>query len=145
LIDLVLLSYVAAGTRLSAGWWAGRFFGFTSASLVLLVLLLETTTLYARLARSISAERRAREDRLSAMEALSASIAHEINQPLASMVTNADAALRWLGRKSPDVEETTAALKRIVSDGHRAGQVIEGIRTMFKKGAQERVSLNLNR
>lgn len=145
LIELVLLSYVSAGLRLSFGWWAGRFYGFVSASVVLLVLLSETTALYARLARSISAERRAREDRLSAMEALSASIAHEINQPLASMVTNADAALRWLGRNSPDVEETTAALKRIVSDGHRAGQVIEGIRTMFKKGAQERVSLNLNR
>jgi signal transduction histidine kinase len=78
------------------------------------------------------------------MEALSASIAHEVNQPLASIVTNADAGLRWLGRKSPDLEETRAALTRIVSDGHRAGKVIEGIRTMFKKSAQERVPLNLN-
>jgi C4-dicarboxylate-specific signal transduction histidine kinase len=79
------------------------------------------------------------------MEALSASIAHEVNQPLASMVTNADAGLRWLGRQNPNVDETQAALKRIVSDGHRAGKVIEGIRTMFKKGAQERVSVNMNR
>ncbi len=144
LIELVLLSYLSAGLRLSLGWWAGRFFGFISASVVLLVLLSETTTLYARLARSVSAERRAREDRLTAMEALSASIAHEVNQPLASMVTNADAGLRWLGRERPDLEETRAAFKRIVSDGHRAGEVIEGIRTMFKKSAQERVPLNLN-
>ena len=144
LIEIVLLSYLSAGIRLSLGWWAGRFYGFTSASVVLLVLLSETTTLYARLARSVSAERRAREDRLTAMEALSASIAHEVNQPLASIVTNADAGLRWLGRKSPDLEETRAALTRIVSDGHRAGKVIEGIRTMFKKSAQERVPLNLN-
>src|SRR3546814_755673 len=78
------------------------------------------------------------------MEALSASIAHEVNQPLASMVTNADAGLRWLGRNSPELEEARAALKRIASDGHRAGKVIEGIRTMFKKSAQERVPLNLN-
>src|SRR3546814_8411866 len=83
LIELVLRSYVSAGHRLSLGWWAGRFYGFISASVVLLVLLSETTTLYARLARSVSAERRAREDRLTAMEALSASIAHEVNQPLA--------------------------------------------------------------
>jgi signal transduction histidine kinase len=144
LIEIVLLSYLSAGIRLSLGWWAGRFYGFTSASVVLLVLLSETTTLYARLARSVSAERRAREDRLTAMEALSASIAHEVNQPLASIVTNADAGLRWLGRKSPDLEETRAALTRIVSDGHRAGKVIEGIRTMFKKSGQERVPLNLN-
>ncbi len=144
LIELVLLSYFSAGLRLSLGWWAGRSYGFISASVVLLVLLSETTTLYARLARSVSAERRAREDRLTAMEALSASIAHEVNQPLASMVTNADAGLRWLGRERPDLEETRAALRRIVSDGHRAGKVIEGIRTMFRKGAQERVEVNLN-
>src|SRR3546814_18788316 len=99
---------------------AGRFYGFISASVVLLVLLSETTTLYARLARSVSAERRAREDRLTAMEALSASIAHEVNQPLASMVTNADAGLRWLGRNSPELEEARDTLKRIARDGHRA-------------------------
>ena len=144
LIELVLLSYVSAGHRLSLGWWAGRFYGFISVSVVLIVLLSETATLYSRLARSVSAERRAREARLTAMEALSASIAHEVNQPLASMVTNADAGLRWLGKKNPELEETRAALKRIVSDGHRAGKVIEGIRTMFKKGAQERVPLNMN-
>lgn len=144
LIEIILLSYLSAGLRLSVGWWAGRLYGFTSATVVLLVLLSETTTLYARLARSVSAERRAREARLTSMEAMSASIAHEVNQPLASMVTNADAGLRWLGRKSPDLEETRAALKRIVSDGHRTGKVIEGIRTMFKKSAQERVPLNLN-
>jgi signal transduction histidine kinase len=144
LIELIHLSYLSAGIRLSVGWWAGRLYGLTSASLVLLVLLSQTTTLYARLARSVSAERRAREDRLVTMEALSALIAHEVNQPVASMVTNADAGLRWLGRKSPDLEETRAALKRIVSDGHRAGNVIQGIKTMFKKSAQERVPLNLN-
>ena len=145
LIEIVLLSYLSSGLRLSVGWWAGRLFGLVSASIVLLVLLSETTTLYARLARSVSAERRAREARLTAMEAFSASIAHEVNQPLASMVTNADAGLRWLGRQSPDLAEAHAALKRIVNDGHRAGNVIEGIRTMFKKGAQERVSVNMNR
>lgn len=145
LIEIILLSYLGAGLRLSVGWWAGRLYGFTSASVVLLALLSETTTLYARLAHSIAAERRGREARLTSMEALSASIAHEVNQPLASMVTNADAGLRWLGRQSPNIDEARAALKRIVSDGHRAGKMIEGIRTMFKKGAQERVSVNVNR
>ena len=78
------------------------------------------------------------------MEALSASIAHEISQPLASMVTNADAGLRWMAKANPDLEEATAALKRIVRDGHRAGGVVEGIRTMFRKGAQERAPVNMN-
>ncbi|MBQ0818697.1 hypothetical protein KBI52_00150, partial [Microvirga sp. HBU67558] len=80
-IELLLISYLGGATRLSVGWWAGRLFGLASASVVLLVLLSETTVLQARLARSIRSERLARESRLTAMEALSASIAHEINQP----------------------------------------------------------------
>jgi signal transduction histidine kinase len=143
LIEIVLLSFLSSG-RFSVGWWAGRFFGLASTSVVLFVLLAETTTLYARLVRSILAERRARETRLTTMEALSASIAHEVNQPLASMVTNADAGLRWLERAAPNIDEARVALGRIVRDGHRAGKVIESIRTVFKKGVQERVPLNIN-
>jgi signal transduction histidine kinase len=143
LIEIFLLGFLSSG-RFSIGWWAGRIYGLTSASVVLFVLLSETTMLYARLVRSVSAERRAREARLTTMEVLSASIAHEINQPLASMVTNADAGLRWLDRKDPDLDEARAALKRIVRDGHRAGKVIDSIRMMFKKGGPERIPLNMN-
>jgi signal transduction histidine kinase len=143
LIETFLLGYFSAG-RFSVGWWAGRVYGFTSASVVLLVLLAETTTLYARLARSVSAERRIREARLMTMEVLSASIAHEVNQPLASMVTHADAGIRWLDRKTPDLDEVLAALKSIVSDGHRAGKMIESVRMVFRKGVQDRTPLNIN-
>lgn len=144
LIEIALLSYLSSGLRLSVGWWAGRVCGGVSASIVLVVLLAEAMNLYARLARSVSAERRAREARLTAMEALSASIAHEVNQPLASMVTNADAGIRWLGRPNPDLAEARDALLRIAQDGHRAAKVIEGIRIMFKKGNQERIPMNVN-
>jgi signal transduction histidine kinase len=144
LIEILLISYVSGGMRLSVGWWAGRFYGLASASLVLLVLLSEATTVHARLARSVLAERRARQNRLTAMEALSASIAHEVNQPLASMVTNASAGLRWLERDQPHIDEAKSALGRIVTEGHRASKVVTGIRTMFLKGAQEREPLDLN-
>lgn len=143
LIETLLLAYLSSG-RFSVGWWAGRAYGLASASVVLLVLLSETTTLHARLIRSLSAERRARDARLTAMEALSASIAHEINQPLASMITNADAALRWLDHARPDVDEARAALKRIATGGHRAGQVIESVRAMFRRGVLERGPLDVN-
>lgn len=145
LIEILLISYISGAVRLSVGWWAGRFYGLASASLVLLVLLSEATTVHARLARSVLAERRARQNRLTAMEALSASIAHEVNQPLASMVTNASAGLRWLERDQPHIDEAKAALGRIVAEGHRASKVVTSIRTMFLKGAQERVPLDLNR
>ncbi|MFC7556016.1 ATP-binding protein [Pseudoroseomonas wenyumeiae] len=142
-IELTLLSYISNGVRFSIGWWAGRVYGLTAAGIVLLVLLAETTTVYAKLARSVAAEQRARQNRLTAMEALSASIAHEINQPLASIVTNADAGLRWLARAEPRIDKVHASLQAIVSDGHRANKIVSGIRAMFMKGAQERVPVDL--
>jgi len=145
LIEILLLSYISAGIRLSVGWWAGRLYGLASASIVLLVLLSEATTVQARLALSVAAERRGRQNRLTAMEALSASVAHEVNQPLATMVTNASAGLRWLDHNPPHVGEAKSAFGRIVAEGHRASKVVTSIRTMFMMGAQERVPLDLNR
>ena len=143
LIETFLLGYLSAG-RFSVGWWAGRVYGLMSASAVLLVLLSETTALYARLAHSVSAERRIREARLTTMEVLSASIAHEVNHRWRVMVTHANAGLRWLERKSPDLDEAKAALKSIVNDGHRAAKIIESVRVVFRKGTQDRVPLNIN-
>jgi signal transduction histidine kinase len=144
MIEIVQISYLGGAIRMSVGWWSGRVFGLASASTVLVVLLVETMAVYARLARAVAAERRIRQNRLTAMEALSASIAHEVNQPLASMVTNADAGLRWLERVPPEPAEAKAALQRIVSEGHRANKVVSSIRTMFLKGARERSLVNLN-
>lgn len=144
-IEILLLSYLSGGARMSVGWWGGRLYGLASASMVLLVLLSETMTLQARLARSIRSERLSRENRLAAMEALSASIAHEINQPLASMVTNASAGLRWLDKDVPRISEAHAALERVVRDGYRAREVVNSIRSLFRKGPQEHVLLDLDR
>lgn len=143
-IEILLLGYLSSGGRFSLGWWAGRLYGLASSSVVLLVLLSETFALYVRLARSLLAEKRIRESRLSSLEMLSASIAHEVNQPLGSMVTNADAALRWLDRAQPDHEEVRQALGRIVKDGHRAGKVIEAVRGLFRKDRQECQVIDLN-
>ncbi|MFT8246166.1 ATP-binding protein [Roseomonas sp. BN140053] len=143
-IELSLLSYIAGGVRLSVGWWGGRIYGLVATAILLIVLLSDTTTVYARLAQSVAAEQRARQNRLTAMEALSASIAHEINQPLASIVTNADAGLRWLTRAEPRMDKVRSTLQAIVSDGHRANKIVSGIRTMFMKDAQERLPLDLN-
>jgi two-component system, NtrC family, sensor kinase len=86
----------------------------------------------------------ARAERLTAVGAMTASIAHEINQPLAAIVTNANAGLRWMTRATPDLDETRKALQSIVGDGQRAADVINGIRAMFKADEQTPVSLDLN-
>ena len=86
----------------------------------------------------------ARVSRQLTMGALTASIAHEVNQPLAAIVSSGNAGLRWLSSAPPNLQEAAAALKRIVSDGHRASQVIEAVRAMFKKDADERTLLDIN-
>jgi len=142
-MELFLLSYVAGGTRLTIGWWTGRVLGLVSASMVLTVLVSQTAILYARLADTTARDRQDREARLTVMEALSASIAHEINQPLSSMVTNAYAALRWLDKPQPHVPEATDALQDIVRDGHRAGRIVEETRGIFRKTGSDRELLDL--
>jgi len=142
-IEICLIAFPVP-VRFSVGWYAGRVFGLVSGSLVLFVLLYEITTLYARLLRAVVAERLEREARLMTGDAVSASIAHEVKQPLAGIVTNAYASLRWLDRTTPDLDEAKAALKRITVDGLRAGAVIDSIRAIFKKDAGNRTSLNIN-
>ncbi len=72
-------------------------------------------------------------NRVATMGQLTASIAHEVNQPIAATVTNAQAALRWLDARPPDLEETRQALGRIVKNGIRAGDVLDRIRALIKK------------
>src|SRR6266446_2489498 len=142
-IEITLIAFPVPA-RFSFGWYAGRVFGFLSGSLLLIVLLYEITTLYARLLRAVLAQRREREARLMTGDAVAATIAHEVRQPLSGMITNADAGLRWLDRSMPDLDEAKAAFKQIVADGHRAGAVIGSIRAIFKKDARNRTSLDIN-
>jgi signal transduction histidine kinase len=86
----------------------------------------------------------ARVTRLTTIGEMTASIAHEINQPLGAIVTNGEAGLRWLDNAAPDLDEVRAALTRIVGNGHRAGDVIGRVRAMLKKDAGERVLLDFN-
>src|ERR1700681_883024 len=142
-IEICLIAFPIPA-RFSFGWYAGRFFGLLSGSLLLFVLLYEITMLYAQLLRAVLAQRHEREARLVTGDAVAATIAHEVKQPLSGMITNADAGLRWLDRAMPDLDEAKAAFKQIVADGHRAGAVIGSIRAIFKKDAGNRTSLDIN-
>jgi signal transduction histidine kinase len=140
----ITMAIMLVDTRFSLGFYASRFYALIATIVVLLVLLSETTILYAYLARSVMKQRQDREGRQIAMDVMAASIAHEINQPLGAMVTNANAALRWMANATPDLDEVRAALERIVKDGQRANQVIGGIRSMFKKDIHGRARLSIN-
>src|SRR5229473_7088018 len=86
----------------------------------------------------------ARVTRLTAMGELSASIAHELRQPLAGAVTNSDACLAWLSSQPPNLDEARAAADRTIEAATRASDIIGRIQALFKKAAPERTRLNIN-
>jgi NO-binding membrane sensor protein with MHYT domain len=86
----------------------------------------------------------ARVHRATTMAELTASLAHEVNQPIAAVVTNAHACLRWLAGDTPNLDEARAAAIGTVKDGTRAAEIIDRIRLLFEKGAPQRELLDIN-
>jgi C4-dicarboxylate-specific signal transduction histidine kinase len=82
--------------------------------------------------------------RVTTMSELTASLAHEIKQPIAAAVTNANTCLRWLTRDHPEVEEACAAASRLVKDATRAADIIGRISLLFKKGVLQRELVDVN-
>jgi signal transduction histidine kinase len=86
----------------------------------------------------------ARVSRLTTMGEMAASIAHEVNQPLSAIVSNASAGLRWLANAVPDLHKVRTVLERVVRDGHRASEVIASVRSMFKRDPPGKGRLPIN-
>ena len=82
--------------------------------------------------------------RVTTMGELTASLAHEVNQPIAATVTDANTCLRWLAGDTPNIEEARAAAMRIVKDAKRAAEIISRTRLLFKKGIAERELVDVN-
>jgi C4-dicarboxylate-specific signal transduction histidine kinase len=82
--------------------------------------------------------------RVTTMGELTATLAHEVNQPIAAAVTDANTCLRWLTRDQPDLNEARAAALRVVKDGTRAAEIISRVRLLFKKSAPERALVDVN-
>ena len=143
LIEVALAS-VLSGNRYTVSWYAGRFYQLVTATVVMAVLLVEMTTLYADVARSNMLLQREREARLMTGGAVAASIAHELRQPLTAMVTTADAGLRFLDRSLPNLDKSKEAFRRIVADGHRAGALIGTIRANFKSDLRDIASFHVS-
>jgi C4-dicarboxylate-specific signal transduction histidine kinase len=99
--------------------------------------------------RAEEASRQAQADlahvsRVTTMGELTASLAHEVNQPIGAAVTNANTCIRWLARDTPNVEEARAAAMRSAKDGMRAAEIVSRIRLLFKKGTPQREFVDIN-
>ncbi|MGB6285385.1 MAG: ATP-binding protein [Xanthobacteraceae bacterium] len=111
---------------------------------VLAALFAERRESERHLARANMLLERERDNKLMNAQAIAGAIAHEVRQPLTGIVTNASAALRWLGRSPPDHDRVRAALDRVQSNSHRTSEVFDAMRTLFRKGDEGRERIDLN-
>ena len=133
------------GSRYSLGFYANRLLSVTVSVVVLIVLLTEAAVLYARLYNAIALLQRERDNRLMSLDAATASIAHEISQPLGAIALNISSALHLLKKAPPDLEEVNACLTATAGDSDRANEIIRSIRTLFKTTAHQMTLIEINR
>ena len=130
--------------RFSAGFYAGRAFSLLTASIVLIVLLAETTRLYMRLARSNALLRREQNNKLMNLEAMASSIVHEVRQPLTGITASGSAALRFLKKSPPDLDNAEVAVNRMLDASNRANEVLESVRGLFVKREPHKAPVDMN-
>jgi C4-dicarboxylate-specific signal transduction histidine kinase len=82
--------------------------------------------------------------RVTSLGALSASIAHEVNQPLAAIVSHGEASLRWLNRDVPRLDEVASSIRHVIANGKRASEIVQRVRSLTGKTEQQKSLLNLN-
>ena len=140
-----LVAIIGSSVRFTVGWYAARCFILVASCTLLSVLLVETMFLYSRLVSVIILQRRERTHRFLSVEAATAAIAHEINQPLGAMSLNCDAALECLKATPVDVEELRSCLTGIKNDNSRANEIVAGIRALFKTSAPQKTMVKINR
>ena len=142
LVEMITFSFVPA--RFSVGWYLVRLFGVIASTVVFLALLTETMRLYAKLAASIRALERERDNKLLNAQAITAAIAHEIRQPLTGITARGDAGLRFLKQTPPDLDKARSAFQGIVNTSHAVSGIFDSIRTLFGKRDQRLWLIDLN-
>jgi signal transduction histidine kinase len=138
------LFFFLGADRWTLGFYAGRIIWLITSLVVLVLLLLEITKLYSFCARSYALIERERDNKLLNAQAITAAIAHEVRQPLTAIIASGGAALEYLRKTPPETDKARLALGKIIKEGHRTGDVFDGIHALFKKGDQKREPIDLN-
>jgi len=132
------------GSRYSLGFYAARLLSVTVSVVVLIVLLIEGTVLYARLSSAIALLQRERDNRLMSVDAATASVAHEISQPLGAITLNISSALQLLKKTPPDLEEANICLTAMAGESEHANEIVRSIRKLFKTAAHQNTPIDIN-
>lgn len=139
-----LLTAVPVGIRYSLGFYASRAYSVVTSTVVLAALLSEMTVLYAMLSRNMVLLQRERRNKLMNVEAVVASITHEVRQPLSAIAANGSAALLLLDHAEPDLDEARDALNAILQDSFNASRMFDSVRALFKSADQRHDPVDVN-
>ena len=140
----LVFSGLIPGVRFSVGFYFGRVFSLVTSSIVLTVMLAETTRLYAGMARSYAALQHEKNNKILSFEALVASIIHETSQPLGALELNSSTLQTILEETAPNIEEMRTIVGEMNGAGHRIHETLKSIRSLFGGVDQRRAPVNLN-
>jgi signal transduction histidine kinase len=140
----LVFSGLLPSARFSVGFYAGRVLSLITSCIVLSLLLVETMRLYAELARSNVMLMLERENKLMNLEAVAASISHELKQPLGSINLDCETAKILMQRSPPEVQQTIEVLNNIITATQRANGHLEGIRDLFARSSPVQESIDVN-
>jgi signal transduction histidine kinase len=141
---LEIVAIFVLTSRFTVGWYIVRLFQVTASAVVLVALLIETAVIYVRLANAIVLLRRERTNRLMSLDAATATMAHELRQPLTAIAARGESALNWLKKTPPEMEEVRTSIVSMVDGAHRADHIISSVREVFKKQGVRRTKLHLH-
>jgi signal transduction histidine kinase len=140
----VVLAVALVTSRYSLGFYAGRAFSLVTSTLVLAALLAQTIRTQSRLMSANVSLQRERRNKLMNMEAMAASLSHELQQPLVALALNTETALQMLEAASPDLEELRLIASDVNRDSQRVSQTLVGFRSLFGSAEPRREPLDLN-
>jgi signal transduction histidine kinase len=140
------MALVAFGmtSRFYLGWYVSRALAVGVATVVLIALLSESMTLHAALSRANMMLKRERDNKLMNAQALVATIAHEVRQPLTRIISGGNAAQRFLKMTPSEQDKAQTALEGIVNAGHRTSEIIDGFRALFTESDQEQQLVDIS-
>jgi signal transduction histidine kinase len=130
--------------RFTPGWYGLMVISSSANLLVLVALVGESNRLYARLALTSAARERERDSKLISMEALAATVSHEVRQPLAAVSLNALACKSWLQRESPNIERALESIGEVMESSRRTSDILKSVGTIFTGSQQTRAQFDLN-
>jgi signal transduction histidine kinase len=140
----LVINTLFISSRFTLGWYSVRVFSVLVTTIVMILMLAQTFALNARLMRMTMMLQRERSNKLANLEAVVASIAHEVRQPLASIAVRGTAARLYLERTPPDLHKARNCVGAMVDASMRASETFENIRALFSNANQERQSINVN-